>query len=115
MAQKYSDNEIPNMSEDWGLDSNDEKLRPYSNGAVQRFIKKNLQEQLESLEGKIGWLSYEGGNIVFYDKQDGNQLGAITLSGTIYSIDLVSDTKSTFFILTTEETKYITITPSSKS
>ena len=115
MAQKYSDNEIPNMSEDWGLDSNDEKLRPYSNGAVQRFIKKNLQEQLEILEGKIGWLSYEGGNIVFYDKQDGNQLGAITLSGTIYSIDLVSDTKSTFFILTTEETKYITITPSSKS
>ena len=115
MAQKYSDNEIPNMSEDWGLDSNDDKKRPYSNGAVQRFIKKNLQEQLESLEGKIGWLSYEGGNIVFYDKQDGNQLGAITLSGTIYSIDLVSDTKSTFFILTTEETKYITITPSSKS
>ena len=112
---KYSENEIPNMSEDWGLDSSDEKLRPYSNGAVQRFLKAKIQEQIENLEGKIGWLSYEGGNIVFYDKQDGNQLGALTLSGTIYSIDLASDTKTTFFILTSETTRYLSITPSSKS
>ena len=39
MAQKYSNNEIPNLSEDWGRDSHDELNRPYSNGAVQRFIK----------------------------------------------------------------------------
>lgn len=115
MAQKYSNNEIPNLDADWGMDTRDDKKRPYSNGAVQRFIKKQLQEQIDSLEGKIGWLSYEGGNIVFYDRQDGAALGSIALSGTIYAINLDSDTKSTFFILTTEETRYITITPSSKS
>ena len=68
MAQKYSNNEIPNFDADWGQDLNDEKLRPYSNGAVQRFLKAKIQEQMSSLEGKIGWLRYEGGNITFYDK-----------------------------------------------
>ena len=68
MAQKYSNNEIPNFDADWGQDLNDEKLRPYSNGAVQRFLKSKIQEQMSALEGKIGWLRYEGGNITFYDK-----------------------------------------------
>ena len=115
MAQKYSNNEIPNFDADWGQDLNDEKLRPYSNGAVQRFLKSKIQEQMSALEGKIGWLRYEGGNITFYDKQDGNAIGSITLSGTIYSIKLQSDTSQTFFVLTTEDTHYISITPSSKS
>jgi len=115
MAQKYSNNEIPNLDADWGQDMTDEKLRPYSNGAVQRFLKTKIQEQMSALEGKIGWLSYESGNIVFYDSHDGAMMGSISLSGTIYSISLVSDTAAIFYVLTDEETKYITITPSSKS
>lgn len=115
MAQKYSNNEITNLSEDWGRDEHDELNRPFSNGAVQRFLKAQIQQQIDSLEGKIGWLRYEGGNIIFMDKQDGIAIGSIALSGTVYAIDLESDTKTTFFILTTEETRYITITPSSKS
>ena len=115
MAQKYSNNEIPNFDADWGQDLNDEKLRPYSNGAVQRFLKSKIQEQMSTLEGKIGWLRYEGGNIIFYDKQDGNRIGSIELSGTIYAIELVANVKTNFFVLTTEKTKYISITPSSKS
>jgi len=50
-----------------------------------------------------------------YDKQDGTAIGSITLSGTIYAIDILSDTKNSFYVLTTEKTKMITLTPSSKS
>lgn len=115
MSQKYSNNEIQSLSDDWGRDTRDDKYRPYSNGAVQRFIKKQFQEQTSGIEEKIGWLSFEGGNIVMYDKQDGTAIGSITLSGTIYAIDILSDTKNSFYVLTTEKTKMITLTPSSKS
>jgi len=50
-----------------------------------------------------------------YDKQDGTAIGSITLSGTIYAIDILSDTKNSFYVLTTEKSKIITLTPSSKS
>ena len=113
MADKYSNNEIYTMDEDWGNDISCNL--PYSHGAVQRFIKSKIVETQTSLADKVGWMTFEGSNIVFYDKQDGNRIGSVELSGTIYSIDLVSDTKTNFFVLTTEETKYITITPSSKT
>lgn len=115
MAQKYSNNEIQSLSDDWGRDTRDDKYRPYSNGAVQRFIKKQFQEQINGLEEKIGWLRFEGGSIVMYDKQDGVSIGSITLSGTIYAIDIKSDTKNSFYVLTSEKSKTITLTPSSKS
>lgn len=115
MAQKYSNNEIRNLGEDWGRDTRDEKYRPFSNGAVQRFIKRQFQEQINGLEDKIGWLRFEGGRIVMYNTQDGTPIGSIMLSGTIYAIDLLSDTASNFYVLTTDSTKTITITPSSKS
>lgn len=115
MAQKYSNNEIRNLGEDWGRDTRDEKYRPFSNGAVQRFIKKQFQEQINSLEDKIGWLRFEGGRIVMYNQQDGTPIGSILLSGTIYAIDLQTDTASNFYVLTTDVSKTINITPSSKS
>ena len=86
MAQKYSNNEIRNLGEDWGRDTRDEKYRPFSNGAVQRFIKRQFQEQINGLEDKIGWLRFEGGRIVMYNTQDGTPIGSIMLSGTIYAI-----------------------------
>lgn len=115
MAQKFSSNEIQSLADDWGRDTRDDKYRPYSNGAVQRFIKKQFQEQINGLEEKIGWLRYEGGSIVMYDKQDGTSIGAIQLSGTIYALDIHSDTRNNFYLLSTEKTKKIKLTPSSKS
>ena len=115
MAQKYSNNEIRNLGEDWGRDTRDEKYRPFSNGAVQRFIKRQFQEQINSLDDKIGWLRFEGGRIVMYNQQDGTPIGSIMLSGTIYAIDLQSNTTSNFYVLTNDTSKIITITPSSKT
>ena len=115
MAQKFSSNEIRTLADDWGRDTRDDKYRPFSNGAVQRFIKKQFQEQIDGLEGKIGWLRYEGGSIVMYDKQDGTSIGSISLSGIIYALDINSDTPNSIYVLTTETSKKITLTPSSKS
>ena len=50
-----------------------------------------------------------------YDKQDGVAIGSIALSGTVYAIDIQSDTKNSFYVLTTDTSKKITLTPSSKS
>ena len=113
MADKYSNNEIYTMDEDWGNDISCNL--PYSHGAVQRYIKSKIVETQTSLADKVGWMTFEGSNIVFYDKQDGNRIGSVELSGTIYAIELVANVKTNFFVLTTEKTKYISITPSSKT
>lgn len=112
MAQ-YSENEILNIYEDWGNDSRNNL--PYSNRAVQQFIKEQILLNKSEVGDKIGWLTMDGSNIIFLDKQDGTELGALTLSGQIYAINLESDTKTSFFVLTSEETRFITIKPSSQS
>lgn len=45
MAQKYSDNPIPNLNADWGKDKLDEQQRPYSGCAVQTFLKAQIRSK----------------------------------------------------------------------
>ena len=112
MAQ-YSENEILNIYEDWGNDSRNNL--PYSNRAVQQFIKEQILLNKSEVGDKIGWLTMDGSNIIFLDKQDGTELGSLTLSGVIYAINFESDTKTTFFVLTSEETRFVSIKPSTQS
>ena len=48
---KYSSNPISSRDDDWGLDKNDEKQRPYSGQAVQDYIK-------ETFNSKIGFQKF---------------------------------------------------------
>ena len=48
---KYSPNPIQSIDDDWGLDTRDDKKRPFSGQAVQDFIK-------ETFSGKIGYQRY---------------------------------------------------------
>ena len=50
MAKKVSENNITDMSQDWGLDSSNNL--PYSGAAVQKFIK-------EKLNSKMGYFYYD--------------------------------------------------------
>lgn len=50
MAKKISENDIQDMSQDWGLDESNGL--PYSGRAVQKFIK-------EKLNSKMGWFHYD--------------------------------------------------------
>ena len=85
MAQ-FSENEILNIYEDWGNDSRNNL--PYSNRAVQQFIKEQILLNKSEVGDKIVWLTMDGSNIIFLDKQDGTELGSLTLSGVIYAINL---------------------------
>ena len=51
MADKYSNNEIYTMDEDWGNDISCNL--PYSHGAVQRYIKSKIVETQTSLADKV--------------------------------------------------------------
>ena len=84
--EQYSENDILNIYEDWGNDSRNNL--PYSNRAVQQFIKEQILLTKSEVGDKIGWLTMDGSNIIFLDKQDGTELGALTLSGQIYAINL---------------------------
>lgn len=58
---KISENKIPNISADWGLDSSNGL--PYSGEAVQEFIK-------ETFKSKFGYFHYDDSNnryLVFAD------------------------------------------------
>ena len=63
MAQKYSNNDIPDLNADWGQDTKDEQQRPYSNGAVQTFIKKQLKS-------KVGYPFINGDVLEFFADED---------------------------------------------
>ena len=109
--EKYSPNDIPDLNQDWGQDINDPKLRPYSGRAVQKIIREQL---IELRDAKFGHVAYEAGSLIFYDEDNGTVISTVTLSGTIYAINLESLTLPTFTVLTSEIAKVITITPTSK-
>ena len=62
MADKFSPNNIDNLSQDWGIDENDVLLRPYSGRAVQKLIREQLVELRDT---KFGHVTYEAGNIIY--------------------------------------------------
>lgn len=87
----------------------------HSGSEVQRFLKNEFSKLIENTDKKVGWLSYENGNIVMYDEQDGTQIGVMSLSGIIYALTLDSITPSTFYVLRDDTSAYIELTPQSKS
>lgn len=66
----------------------------------------------EAVSSKFGYAAYRDGTIYFYDENGGTVIGTITLSGTIYSIDITTNVDPIFSILTGETSKIITFTPS---
>ena len=100
------DEKIPSMSTPWD---------GYKKSRVEEFIKEQLTDLINTCDGKVGWISYENGAIVFYDSEGGTQLGSVPLSGTVYAITLTSTTPSTFYVLKDDPQAFIDVTPSTKS
>lgn len=107
MANK-SYNEIPNLSEDWGLDPRNGL--PYAGQSVQEFIKKTIREMMAEIGGKFGDVGFDGGTMRFYDTEGGKQLGAVTITGTSYSVNVVTNIPSSnFTVLTSDESYPVTL------
>lgn len=97
---------IENISEDW---------QKHSGAEVQEFIKEQIRQLSTSIGSKFGDVTYEGGRINFYAEDGGTLLQSIILSGTVYSLQLATDTPSVFYVLTTQLTKKLVFTPTTKS
>ena len=100
------DERIPGIGTPW---------EGYKYSRVEEFIKAQLAALQAATEGKVGWITYENGNIVFYDSEGGTQLGIVPLSGTVYAITLTSTTPSSFYVLKDDTVANINVTPSTKS
>ena len=110
---KISNNPIPDINADWGLDT--KNGYPYSGKAVQDFIKEQLRKSISGIGGKFGHVSYEGGRIQFYNEAGGSILGSVTITGTSYSINVETNVHSNFTVLSSDTTYPITLTPTTKS
>lgn len=78
-------------------------------------VKESIANALRVAGEKVGWIEYAGGNVTFYTEQGGQRIGSFSLSGTSYSINVASDTATSFYILTSAASKKITLTPSTKA
>lgn len=90
---------IQNISEAWA---------GHSGLEVETFLKSQLSSLVDL---KFGYVEWSGTNLVFYDKEGGTQISSISLGGEIYSINIESDLGTVFYILGTETTKNLTLTP----
>ena len=108
---RISENSILNISEDWGLDSRNNL--PYSGKAVQDFIKSQFLDQQATLENKFGYSVFEGGKLIFYDKEGGTEITSIQFSGTNYIVDF--GTAKNLTVLTSDEEYLLPITPKTYS
>lgn len=112
--EDISYNEIPNLQEDWGYDK--KNGLPYSGQSVQDFIKKMISQNINDIGMKYGAVSYESGAIRFYDQEGGSQLGAITITGTSYSVSVATNTQSSnITVLTSDDVYPIVLTPTTTS
>lgn len=73
-------------------------------------IKDQVRQNIADIGGKFGSVAYEGGVIRFYDSDGGTQLGAVTITGTSYTVNVETNIPSSnFTVLTSDETYPVTI------
>ena len=100
--------EIKDLNESWSSDHDGDE--------VEAFIKRMIREVIAELGEKYGGVSFESGAIRFYDEDGGKQLGAVTITGTSYSVNIDTNIQSTnFTVLTSDESYPITLTPTTQS
>lgn len=81
-----------------------EAWQGHSGLEVETFIKAMLN-------GKFGYAQMVGTNLVFYDKESGTPLSSINLGGQNYTVNIACNLSQTFYVLSNEVTKMMTITP----
>ena len=100
--------EIKDLNESWSNDHDGDE--------VEAFIKRMIREVNAELGEKYGGVAFESGAIRFYDEDGGKQLGAVTITGTSYSVNIDTNIQSTnFTVLTSDESYPITLTPTTTS
>lgn len=78
---------------------------------VETFIKSQLSA-LASL--KFGRVEWDGSSLTFYDEEGGTIIQSVSLGGEVYTITVDSDLGTAFYVLGSETTKVITLTPTTE-
>lgn len=99
--------EIKDLNESWSNDHDGDE--------VEAFIKKTIRSLMVDVGDKFGDVQYEGGALRFYSESGGTQLGAVTITGTSYTVNVKTNVSSNITVLTTDETFPITIEATTKS
>ena len=94
--------EIKDLNESWSNNHDGDE--------VEAFIKKTIREMMAEIGGKFGDVGFDGGTMRFYDTEGGKQLGAVTITGTSYSVNVVTNiSSSNFTVLTSDESYPVTL------
>lgn len=88
----------------------------HSGREVEDFIKSQLRSLLGISNGKVGYMTYVGGNLHLYDKEgeDGIELASVRIAELVYSINLAGTIPANSNVLTTAKSFVVTVTPSTE-
>ena len=96
--------DIQNFTEGW---------QGHSGAEVQKFVKQEILKAQAGLEGKGGWLAFQGGNIILYEDETAtNPLCTVPLAGDVYSVTITASEPSSFNVLSSDTSKLLTFSAS---
>lgn len=99
--------EIISLQEDWDNHSGDE---------VEAYLKGVIASLQSQVQGKYGRVEVDGTNISFYeDENSETPLKTITLSGTVYRVEITASENATFNVLSSDTSKSLTFSAESFS
>lgn len=78
---------------------------------VETFIKSQLSALASMKFGRVEW---DGSSLTFYDEEGGSIIQSVSLGGEVYTITVDSDLGTAFYVLGSETTKVITLTPTTE-
>lgn len=99
--------EIISLQEDWDNHNGDE---------VEAYLKGVIASLQSQVQGKYGRVEVDGTNISFYEDENSNTpLKTITLSGTVYRVEVTASENATFNVLSSDTSKSLTFSAESFS
>lgn len=119
MAKDYFHGEITDPSTDWAVGDASTDNKPCSGESVQNYIKSRLASLQSGLAEKAGYGVMDGNTLKFYDQAGGTFLFDINFSSTVDVITITGlvdgeDVGNTFTVLSSNSTKLLTISASTK-
>ncbi len=110
MAKNYFHGEITSAETDWAVGDASTNNLPCSGESVQRYIKERLASLQSGLATKPSYGEFTGTMLNFYAQEgDTTPLFNISLSSTLYVITITNDLGNSFYVLTSETERLMTI------
>lgn len=115
MAKQYFHGDITNASTDWAVGDSSTNNLPCSGESVQKYLKQRLASLQSGLATKPSHGTFENGKLRFYEEEGDTQpIFEINFSSTITVITVTNNLGNSFTVLTSEDSKIMTIGATTK-